>query len=99
MTVNGPIGDGRETIDRHYFTLSRKLTAELFAKAVRDHWSIGNRLYRQLNVTFGEDPCRVRQGRADMNVRLIGRPVLTPRKNERTAAVGGQSETTFRPRQ
>lgn len=88
MTVNRTIRDGKETIEGRYYILSRKLTAKQFGDAVRTHWSIENSLHWQLDVTFGEDQCRVRQGNADTNLSLIRRQALALLKNERTAKVG-----------
>ena len=88
MTVNCTIRDGKETIEGRYYILSRNLTAKQFGKAVRDHWSIENSLHWQLDVTFSEDQCRVRQGNADINLSLIRRQALTLLKNEQTARVG-----------
>ncbi len=42
-------------------------TAESFAKAVRSHWGIENRLHWVLDVTFREDDCRVRKDHAPHN--------------------------------
>jgi predicted transposase YbfD/YdcC len=88
MTVNRTIRDGKETIEGRYYILSRKLTAKQFAQAVRKHWSIENSLHWQLDVTFGEDQCRVGQGNADINLSLLRRHALTLLKDERTARVG-----------
>ena len=93
MTVNRTIRNGKETIESRYYILSRKLTGKQFGKAVRDHWSIENSLHWQLDVTFREDQCRVRQGyvrrcRADVNLSLIRRLALNLLKNEPTAKVG-----------
>jgi len=88
MTVNRTIRNGKESIEGRYYILSRKLTAKQFAEAVRKHWSIENSLHWQLDVTFGEDQCRVRQGHASTNLSLIRRQALTLLKNEHTAKVG-----------
>ena len=88
MTVNRTLRDGKETIEGRYYILSRKLTAKQFAEAVRTHWSIENNLHWQLDVTFGEDQCRLRKGHADTNVSLLRRHALSLLKNERTAKVG-----------
>ena len=88
MTVNRTIRDGKETIEGRYYILSRKLTGKQFARAVRNHWSIENSLHWQLDVTFSEDQCRVRQGNDDINLSLIRRLALTLLKNEQTARVG-----------
>jgi predicted transposase YbfD/YdcC len=88
MTVNRTLRDGKETIEGRYYILSRKLTAKQFAAVVRGHWSIENNLHWQLDVTFGEDQCRIRKGHADANFSLLRRQALSLLKNERTTKVG-----------
>src|SRR5205814_587418 len=48
-----------------------------FAKAVRGHWGIENRLHWSLDVTFAEDQSRVRQGHGPANLGLIRRLALS----------------------
>ena len=88
MTVNTTVRDGQETIEGRYYILSRKLTAKQFAEAVWTHWSIENNLHWQLDVTFGEDQCRIRNGHADANFSLLRRQALSLLKNEKTSKVG-----------
>ena len=52
------------------------------------HWSIENRLHWQLDVTFQEDQCRIRQGYADTNFSILRRAALGLLKNETTAKIG-----------
>lgn len=70
------------------YILSRKLSAKQFGEAVRSHWAIENRLHWQLDVTFGEDQCRVRKGHADANLSSLRRTALSLLKNNRTSKVG-----------
>ena len=88
MTVNRTLRDGKETIEGRDYILSRKLTAKQFAETVRRHWSIENSLHWQLDVTFGEDQCRIRKGHADANFSLLRRHALSLLKNEQTSKVG-----------
>ncbi len=91
MAVNVTQRDGREHTELRYYILyilSRYLAAGRFAAAVRGHWGIENSLHWQLDVTFGEDQCRVRKGHADANLSLLRRAALSLLKNERTAKVG-----------
>ena len=67
MTVNRTLRDGKETIDGRYYIISRKLTGKQFAEAVRGHWLIENSLHWQLDVTFGEDQCRIRKGHTGLH--------------------------------
>lgn len=88
MALTHTIRDGKESLELRYYILSRRLTAKQFASAVRGHWSIENSLHWQLDVTFGEDQCRVRKGHADQNLSLLRRHALSLLKNEQTAKVG-----------
>ena len=72
---------------RHYI-LSKYLSAKRFAKAVRDHWSIDNRLHWQLDVTFQEDQSRIRKGNADANFSTLRRTALSSLKNNHSKKVG-----------
>jgi predicted transposase YbfD/YdcC len=67
---------GRTSLEGRYYILSRPLSAEEFAEAVRGHWSIENHLHWQLDVSFREDDCRVRTGHAAANLSVIRRFAL-----------------------
>ncbi len=62
---------GKETGDRHYFINSITANAKRFAQAVREHWSIANRLHWRLDVLFHEDADRIRQGNAPTIMTVI----------------------------
>ena len=47
--------------------------AQQLGKAIRQHWSIENQLHWVLDVTFGEDACRIRTGNAPENLALLKR--------------------------
>jgi len=79
---------GKDCGDVRYYILSKYLAAKRFAAAVRGHWAIENRLHWQLDVTFQEDQCRLRQGHADANFSILRRAALALLKNESTAKVG-----------
>ena len=79
---------GKDCGDVRYYILSSYLAAKRFADAVRGHWAIENRLHWQLDVTFQEDQCRLRQGHADANFSILRRAALGLLKNEPTAKVG-----------
>ena len=64
------------------------MSARSFGAAVRGHWAIENRLHWQLDVTFGEDQCRIRKGHADANFSILRRTALSLLKNEKTEKVG-----------
>jgi predicted transposase YbfD/YdcC len=59
------------SIEQHYYISSRLLSAEEAGRAVRAHWLIENQLHWVLDMTFGEDACRVRTEHAAHNFALI----------------------------
>jgi predicted transposase YbfD/YdcC len=79
---------GKDCGEVRYYILSKYLAARRFAAAARGHWGIENRLHWQLDVTFQEDQCRLRQGHADANFSILRRAALGLLKNEPTAKVG-----------
>jgi len=80
--------NGKEHMECRYYILSKYLSAKRFAQAVRDHWSIENRLHWQLDVTFQEDQCRIRKGNADANFSVLRRTALSLLKNNHSEKVG-----------
>jgi predicted transposase YbfD/YdcC len=88
IAISETIRDGKTTDEVRYYILSRKMSARSFGAAVRGHWGIENRLHWQLDMTFGEDQCRIRKGNADANFSILRRTALSLLKNEKTAKVG-----------
>jgi predicted transposase YbfD/YdcC len=80
---------GKEvTVERCYSIVSLANDAARFGHAVRGHWRIENSLHGSLDVTFHEDPCRVRQGEAADNFAVL-RPIdLSLLRQEKTTSVG-----------
>jgi predicted transposase YbfD/YdcC len=79
---------GRTSLEGRYYILSRLLSAEEFAGAVRGHWSIENQLHWQLDVSFREDDCRVRTGHAAANLSVIRRFALGRLRRETSCRRG-----------
>lgn len=61
------------------------LSVEAFAQRVRGHWAIENGLHWSLDVTFGEDACRVRKDHAAHNFAMLRRFGLNLLKLDRTS--------------
>ncbi|MDF2975232.1 MAG: transposase [Microvirga sp.] len=63
--------EGKTARERRYYLSSAKLDAETFARAVRSHWGIKNRLHWILDVVFKDDLTRLRgmQPRRDSSTR------------------------------
>ena len=88
IAISNTQRDGKDCHEVRYYIVSKYLSGTRFAEAVRSHWSIENRLHWQLDVTFQEDQCRLRQGHADANFSILRRTALSLLKNERTLKVG-----------
>jgi predicted transposase YbfD/YdcC len=88
MAVNITVRDGQQTREVRYYILSTALTARAFGETVRSHWAIENRCHWQLDVTFGEDQCRIRKGHADANFSVLRRMAISMLKNNHSRHVG-----------
>jgi predicted transposase YbfD/YdcC len=88
IAINNTMRNGVMVVAIRYYILSRYISGKRFAEAVRDHWGIENNLHWQLDVTFGEDLCRIRKGHADTNFSTLRRTALSLLKRETTEKVG-----------
>ena len=80
--------EGKVTVERHFFISSLAANSQSFAHAVRGHWVIENSLHWLLDVSFGEDQCRVRVGHAAENFAILRHLVLNLLKADTTKKVG-----------
>lgn len=65
--------DGKESAEVRCFIGSRLGTAEMYGKALRNHWGVENRLHWQLDVSFGEDANRYSKRQGAENLALVRR--------------------------
>jgi predicted transposase YbfD/YdcC len=79
---------GRHSLETRFYIMSRSLSAQEFAEAVRGHWGIENRLHWQLDVSFREDECRVHRDHAPANLSVIRRFALGLLKRETSGKRG-----------
>ena len=63
----------KTTTEVMFYLSSLPPDAQQLGKAIRQHWSIENQLHWVLDVTFGEDACRIRTGNAPENIALLKR--------------------------
>lgn len=63
--------DGKTVHERRYYIASAKLDAKTFARAVRAHWGIENRLHWVLDVVFHDDLVRLRSGHGPENIAIV----------------------------
>lgn len=63
--------NGKIEYEKRYYLCSVALTALTFARAVRSHWGVENRLHWMLDVVFQEDLARFRTGDGPQNMAII----------------------------
>jgi predicted transposase YbfD/YdcC len=68
---------GVSTEELRYFIGSKKASAKVYGKALRNHWGIENSLHWQLDVNFDEDHNRVTKRNAAENLALLRRLSLS----------------------
>ncbi len=73
---------GKKENEVRYFISSLPTEVQRLAAVVRGHWGIENRLHWSLDVTFGEDQSRIRQGHAAENAALLRRLALSILKQD-----------------
>jgi predicted transposase YbfD/YdcC len=71
------VRDGKQTLETRFFIGSRKASARVYGKALRNHWGIENGLHWQLDVTYGEDRNRVSKRHGAENLALVRRLTLS----------------------
>lgn len=62
---------GKVEHERRYYLCSTKLDADTFARVVRSHWGIENRLHWVLDVVFHDDLARLRTGYGPANMAVV----------------------------
>jgi predicted transposase YbfD/YdcC len=62
---------GKTERERRYYLSSARLDAATFARAVRAHWGIENRLHWVLDVVFHDDLVRLRTGHGPENMAIV----------------------------
>jgi predicted transposase YbfD/YdcC len=71
------VGDEELEVETRFFISSLTPQVKRFARAVRGHWGIENRLHWSLDVTFAEDQSRVRKDNGPMNLGMLRRLALS----------------------
>jgi len=80
--------EGKTAVERRYYLSSLPLGVETFARAVRGHWGVENKLHWVMDVCFGEDHSRARAGYAAENLATLRRLALNLLKREKTKKRG-----------
>lgn len=72
----------KTTHEFRFFISSLEVTNQQFADYIRSHWGIENQLHWCLDVVFGEDDSRIRQGHSARNMSLMRRFTLNLLRQE-----------------
>jgi len=67
----------KTTREVQFYLTSLPCDALKIAGAIRTHWGIENQLHWVLDVTFGEDACRIRTGHSPENFSLMRRMAIS----------------------
>jgi predicted transposase YbfD/YdcC len=77
MVTSRRVKGDRESIEIRYYLSSLSVGVELFARAVRGHWSVESACHWTLDVTFREDDSRVRERVLGSNITWLYRFTLS----------------------
>ena len=80
--------EGKTTVERRYYLTSLPLGVETFARAVRSHWGVENKVHWIMDVCFREDQSRARAGYAAENLATLRRLALNLLRKETTKKRG-----------
>jgi predicted transposase YbfD/YdcC len=81
-------GTGKTEREVRYYITSLRPDAARLNRAIRQHWSIENKLHWALDVSFGEDLDRKRAGNAAQNFSLLNRLALNLLKQDQSTKLG-----------
>ena len=79
---------GKETTELRYYISSLPADAWKTGRSIRSHWSVENKLHWQLDVSYGEDGCKVRKDNGAENLSVIRRATLNLLKADKKTKAG-----------
>jgi len=80
--------EGQTSVERRFYLSSLPLGVETFARAVRSHWGVENKVHWTMDVCFREDQSRARSGYAAENLATLRRLALNLLKRDKTRKRG-----------
>ena len=93
LNTIGMVISERDTGDKvskeaRYFICSIPKDAKLFAKSVREHWGIENKVHWVLDIAFREDESRMRKGDSAANFSIVRHIALNMLRHEKSVKLG-----------
>ncbi len=79
---------GAASTERRYYISSRLADAERMGAVVRGHWGVENGLHWSLDVVFGEDQARMREGNSAENFSILRRISLNLIRLDKSVKAG-----------
>jgi predicted transposase YbfD/YdcC len=79
---------GKTTHELRYYMSSLSSDAKRVGEIVRGHWSVENQLHWHLDVSFGEDLCKIRTDHAAENFSLVKKMALGLLKADTSEKLG-----------
>jgi predicted transposase YbfD/YdcC len=84
MVTRTRVVGGVASEELSYYVSSLPPKVKAFARAVRGHWGIENRLHWTLDVTFAEDASRVRKDHGPLNLSMLRRLAVSILQRDRS---------------
>lgn len=83
---------GETTTEQRYYISDLPSNASTINKQIRKHWSVENNLHWTLDVEFGEDKSRKRNGYSAENYNIILKTALTMLANDKSKKLSKKSK-------
>ena len=80
--------NGVASTERRYYISSRLADARHMGTVVRGHWGVENGLHWSLDVAFGEDQARMREGNSAENFSILRRISLNLIRQDKSVKAG-----------
>jgi predicted transposase YbfD/YdcC len=80
--------NGTASVERRYYISPLDADAERMGAVVRGHWGVENGLHWVLDVAYGEDQARMREGNSAENFSILRRITLNLVKQDKSVKVG-----------
>ncbi len=78
----------KETTELRYYISSLEGDPWKIGHTIRSHWSVENKLHWQLDVSYGEDGCKIRKDNGAANFSLLRRATLNLLKADKKTKAG-----------